>query len=99
MSTLEADRPEEPIVVPEPEDLDGPSGPGIPERSDVTGFLDRCDSCGSQAYVLLTFPVGELAFCGHHFAKYEAKLRNISGVEIIDERYKLEPVRPDVSPD
>ena len=27
---------------------------------------DRCDRCGSQAYVRVELPTGELFFCGHH---------------------------------
>lgn len=30
---------------------------------------DRCDSCGSQAYVKVTGVSGELYFCSHHFSK------------------------------
>jgi hypothetical protein len=29
--------------------------------------LDRCDSCGAQAYVWVTGVVGELFFCAHHY--------------------------------
>lgn len=29
--------------------------------------LDRCDSCGAQAYVLVQGTSGELMFCGHHY--------------------------------
>ena len=36
--------------------------------------LDRCDSCGAQAYVKVTMASGELLFCGHHGAKYKEKL-------------------------
>ena len=28
--------------------------------------LDRCDSCGAAAKVIVTFLNGELMFCGHH---------------------------------
>lgn len=28
--------------------------------------LDRCDSCGAKARVIVTFLNGELMFCGHH---------------------------------
>ena len=36
--------------------------------------LDRCDSCGAQAYVKVTMTSGELLFCAHHGAKYKDKL-------------------------
>jgi hypothetical protein len=36
--------------------------------------LDRCDSCGAQAYVKVTMSAGELLFCAHHGAKFKDKL-------------------------
>ena len=30
---------------------------------------DRCDSCGSQAYVKVAGVSGELMFCAHHYSK------------------------------
>lgn len=41
--------------------------------STLTG-LDRCDSCGAQAYVRVTLASGELLFCAHHGAKFKEKL-------------------------
>lgn len=48
-------------------------------------LLDRCDSCGAQAFVWVKLLNGELYFCGHHYAKNSAKLNNIA-YEIVDER-------------
>ena len=48
-------------------------------------IADRCDSCGAQAFVLAKLANGELYFCGHHFNKFENKIRNTS-FEVIDER-------------
>lgn len=42
--------------------------------------LDRCDSCGAQAYVRVTLAGSELLFCGHHAHKHESKLREIAEV-------------------
>lgn len=42
--------------------------------------LDRCDSCGAQAYVRVTVHGSELLFCGHHATKYENKLRPTADV-------------------
>ncbi len=39
----------------------------------LTG-LDRCDSCGAQAYVRAVMPSGELLFCAHHATKHREKL-------------------------
>jgi hypothetical protein len=36
--------------------------------------LDRCDSCGAQAYVRATMKSGELLFCAHHGAEFKEKL-------------------------
>ena len=48
-------------------------------------IADRCDRCGSQAFVLVKGIAGELYFCGHHFAANAQKLIDYS-YEIIDER-------------
>lgn len=37
--------------------------------------LDRCDSCGAQAYVRVTLASGELLFCAHHAAEFKEKLQ------------------------
>jgi hypothetical protein len=36
--------------------------------------LDRCDSCGAQAYVRVTMQSGELLFCAHHGNEFKEKL-------------------------
>ena len=36
--------------------------------------LDRCDSCGAQAYVRVTMKTGELLFCAHHGTEFKEKL-------------------------
>jgi hypothetical protein len=48
--------------------------------------VDRCDSCGAQAYVQVWLaPDGaELLFCAHHAHQYEDKLRDIA-IAIHDE--------------
>lgn len=42
--------------------------------------LERCDSCGAQAYVRVLLGGSELHFCGHHAKKHEAKLRPMAEV-------------------
>ena len=42
--------------------------------------LDRCDSCGAQAYVRAVLGGSELLFCGHHAKRHEEKLRPIAEV-------------------
>lgn len=48
-------------------------------------IADRCDRCGSQAFVLVKGITGQLMFCGHHYTKNEKALVKYS-YEIIDER-------------
>jgi hypothetical protein len=36
--------------------------------------LDRCDSCGAQAYVRATLATGDLLFCANHGARFKEKL-------------------------
>jgi len=50
--------------------------------------LDRCDSCGAQAYVRVTLASGELYFCAHHATKFREKLAD-SVLEWHDESEKL----------
>ena len=55
---------------------------------------DRCDSCGSQAYVHVLGADGDLLFCGHHYAKIVSDVvgnENLQkfAYQIIDERDRL----------
>ena len=50
--------------------------------------LDRCDRCGSQAWVKVNGVNGELLFCAHHYAKVESKIKEWA-FNIIDERERL----------
>ncbi|WP_017794179.1 DUF7455 domain-containing protein [Leucobacter salsicius] len=50
--------------------------------------LDRCDSCGAQAYVRAVLGGSELLFCAHHANKHEAKLKPIAEAWH-DESHKL----------
>ncbi len=50
--------------------------------------LDRCDSCGSQAYIRATMGTSELLFCAHHGNKYKEKLTPLVS-SWHDETYKL----------
>jgi hypothetical protein len=51
---------------------------------------DRCDACGSQAYVLVIFPEDKaLTFCGHHWNKHSSRLVELA-VDIVDETGKIE---------
>ena len=49
---------------------------------------DRCDSCGAQAYVIVTLRSGDLMFCGHDYAKHEAALAPVAS-SVRDERSRL----------
>ena len=37
----------------------------------VLNVIDRCDVCGSQAFVLVKLITGEVMFCGHHPCFYD----------------------------
>ena len=50
--------------------------------------LDRCDSCGAQAYIRVTMASGELYFCAHHGAKFKEKL-SVSALAWHDETSRL----------
>ncbi|NEM90272.1 DUF7455 domain-containing protein [Galbitalea soli] len=50
--------------------------------------LDRCDSCGAQAYVRVTMATGELYFCAHHGAEFKEKL-SATALEWHDESARL----------
>lgn len=54
----------------------------------VLTALDRCDSCGAQAYIRVTGVTGSLDFCGHHYNANKDKLSSFA-FETIDERDKL----------
>ena len=66
----------------------------IEDKKWTLSALDRCDSCGSQAYVQALGASGDLLFCAHH---YDGILNNEKAQEamtkfayqIIDERDKL----------
>lgn len=67
-------------------------GPDAPEQTDTLSVSDRCDQCGSQAYVGVLFEIGDLLFCAHHFAASEEKIRAVA-TRVFDERHKLSTQR------
>ena len=50
--------------------------------------LDRCDSCGAQAYVRVRLQSGELFFCGHHASEVKPALEP-KALEWLDETDRL----------
>jgi hypothetical protein len=54
-------------------------------------FHDRCDRCGSQAYVEVRLATGKLLFCAHHYQEYEVRLRRVATL-VCDERDRLHAV-------
>ena len=60
------------------------------ERSDTLNATDRCDGCGSQAYIWVNGMSGDLLFCRHHFLKYEDSIKDYA-FEVIDETWKINP--------
>jgi hypothetical protein len=60
--------------------------------------LDRCDSCGAQAYIHVIGVTGDLMFCGHHYEKimnsptgYDSMMK--FAYQFVDERFRLEENR------
>lgn len=51
--------------------------------------LDRCDSCGAQAYVRAVISGSELLFCAHHARAHESKLKTVAE-SWHDETHKLQ---------
>lgn len=49
---------------------------------------DRCDRCGSQAFVWAEGIAGDLMFCRHHFLKWEDSIRAWA-FDIVDETAKI----------
>lgn len=60
----------------------------VEEKSNVLNVSDRCDACGSQAFVWINGVAGDLLFCRHHFLKNEDKLKEYA-FEIVDETHKI----------
>lgn len=59
---------------------------------------DRCDSCGSQAYVWVNGVTGDLLFCGHHYTKIMNDPAGSSAMEsfafeTVDDRDKMSTKR------
>lgn len=58
--------------------------------------MDRCDGCGSQAFIKVELPGVDLLFCSHHYNKpglpgepsNKEKLEAIA-VSILDESWRL----------
>ena len=49
--------------------------PRADEQDVALTALDRCDSCGAQAYVRVTLASGQLLFCAHHATRFKEKLQ------------------------
>lgn len=64
-----------------------------PENTSEVTFeltaLDRCDSCGAQAYVRVRLQSGELFFCGHHAAEAKPRLEPVA-LEWLDETSRID---------
>ena len=51
----------------------------VPAHATALTLKDRCDRCGSQAYVYVRLiSGGELLFCGHHAHEYGSELGKIA---------------------
>ena len=50
----------------------------VDEATEPLSALDRCDSCGAQAYIRATMESGTLLFCAHHAAKHREALEPLA---------------------
>jgi hypothetical protein len=61
-------------------------------------LADRCDACGSQAYVWVNGVTGDLLFCSHHYTKImndpsgKAAMESFA-FEVVDERSRISDKR------
>jgi len=62
------------------------------ETQYILTALDRCDRCGSQAWVKATGVNGELLFCSHHYNKVKSNISTWA-FEIVDETERLKENR------
>ena len=46
----------------------------VDELDYTLSALDRCDSCGAQAYIRVTLKTGDLLFCAYHGNEFKDKL-------------------------
>ena len=63
----------------------------MPEEPTLEATLtakDRCDLCGSQAYVYAVMSSGGLLFCNHHWNEFHEKIEE-TAVRIVDETFRL----------
>lgn len=54
----------------------------------ILNVSDRCDACGSQAFVMAKGLSGSLLFCRHHYLKSEEQIKAWA-FEILDETEKI----------
>lgn len=68
--------------------------------SDTLNVSDRCDQCGAQAFVWVNMPNSKagLLYCGHHFRRNEAGLREYA-IDVVDETYKINKKPSQSAPD
>lgn len=61
----------------------------VPVDDSPLAIADRCDRCGSRAYVRATLPSGTvLLFCGHHGNEHRPALL-VTGASLHDETEQL----------
>lgn len=68
--------------------MDQASGTIVSSDAPRLTALDRCDSCGAQAYVRVEMSNGELLFCAHHAAQHQDKLKPVA-ISWQDETHRL----------
>lgn len=59
-----------------------------PDAAPALTAADRCDYCGSRAWVRVTLANGQLLFCAHHARQHMDALR-ASALSVQDDRHLL----------
>lgn len=58
---------------------------------------DRCDTCGSRAYIGATVNGTELLYCAHHGEKYKENLQKVATIWHDETQVLLAYVKPSAS--
>lgn len=75
--------------------MDSPTLPAEPtqqEEQELQWYtkLERCDSCGAQAFYRVEFSTGFLFLCYHHYNRHETKMFE-TALDVVDESELLKP--------
>lgn len=88
------------IITPEAPTLDGIANENtnlIITTEPRFNAQDRCDTCGSRAYIGATVNGTELLYCAHHGEKYKENLQKVATIWHDETQILLAYVKPSAS--